>query len=159
MGLSEAVNTCIRKFITFSGRAPRSEFWYWYLFSIILSMFVNFVVRVFSGSPGLSVFMSFLGFAISVAIMVVNVSVMSRRLHDIGKSGWWQLLGVGTVAVGVGALSIGVPTLLSVIVASSGIIVTFVWTVRRGTAGDNRFGPDPLAPEVDMPADTAFAGE
>jgi uncharacterized membrane protein YhaH (DUF805 family) len=61
---------------------------------------------------------------------------------------------LGTVLLAVGADGLGLPTLLCVLLMLSGLVVLFVWSVRCGTAGDNRFGPDPLAPPA--PEDAAF---
>lgn len=62
------------------------------------------------------------GGAISLAFLIPSVSVGARRLHDIGRSGWWQLL------------------LFAIII---GWIVLLVWFCTDGESGDNRFGPDP----------------
>jgi uncharacterized membrane protein YhaH (DUF805 family) len=79
MGFIESVQTCLRKYATFDGRAGRSEFWWFVLFTIVASMVVGMVSEMLSG-------------LVSLALFVPSIAVGARRLHDIGKSGWLQLL-------------------------------------------------------------------
>ena len=69
--LGSAVKACFNKYATFSGRANRSEFWFFYLFMLI-AMFVPFI-----------------GWVAQLAFFIPYISVTVRRLHDVGKSGWW----------------------------------------------------------------------
>jgi len=71
--------TCIKKYSDFAGIAKRQEFW-----SFVL---VNFLISV-----GLSFLWRFLGSIYGLAVLVPSLAAGARRLHDIGKSGWWQLL-------------------------------------------------------------------
>ena len=81
MDFVESVKTCLqKKYAEFEGRATRSEFWWFALFSII----VNFVLG--------AILPSIIGALVSLALLVPSLAVGSRRLHDIGKSGWLQLL-------------------------------------------------------------------
>ncbi|MCE2596978.1 DUF805 domain-containing protein [Motilimonas cestriensis] len=81
---------CWAKFATFEGRARRSEYWYFQLFNII-AMFVfgiiGAIVDAAIGSPGL-ISGSVIGLY-CIASLLPAISVTVRRLHDIGKSGWW----------------------------------------------------------------------
>ena len=74
MGFSQAVKSVFSNYANFSGRARRSEYWYFVLFSLIIGLIpiVNLIVGLISIIPG--------------------IAVCVRRLHDIGKSGWWLLL-------------------------------------------------------------------
>ena len=84
MGFSDAVRSVINQYVGFTGRAGRSEFWYWVLFTFV----VGIVIQALSGMmPSLT----YLGYLFSLATIVPNLSVGARRLHDIGKSGWLQL--------------------------------------------------------------------
>jgi len=78
MGFMQAVKACFAKYATFDGRARRSEYWYWTLFNILVSLFLGWI--------------PFLGWLICLAMFLPGIAVCVRRLHDIGKSGWWYLL-------------------------------------------------------------------
>lgn len=80
MTFTEAVKTCFTKYADFNGRASRSEFWWWALFILLAGIVLT----------GFSLTLSW---AFSVATLVPYLAVASRRLHDTGRSGWYQLLG------------------------------------------------------------------
>ncbi len=79
MDIKTAVITCLTKYVDFDGRASRSEYWWFFLFQIIAIMV-------------LSVVLSILGTIASLALLLPALAVGVRRLHDIGKSGWWLLI-------------------------------------------------------------------
>ena len=84
MNLEKSIQTCFKKFADFSGRASRSEFWYFYLF-VILVYFAGIIL-------GFLIPFFFAIVIIAAIILVVpSLAVAARRLHDTGKSGWWQL--------------------------------------------------------------------
>lgn len=74
MGFLESIKTCFGKYATFSGRARRSEYWWFALLSLILSWIP--VVNIIYG----------------LAAFIPGIAVCVRRLHDTGRSGWWLLL-------------------------------------------------------------------
>jgi uncharacterized membrane protein YhaH (DUF805 family) len=115
MGFGEAIQSGFRHYVTFSGRAPRSEFWYWQLFAVIVSIVAN-VIDTAIGLPLVSVI-------VSLGLLLPGIAVGVRRLHDIDRTGWWLLL-VFTII---------------------GTILLIVWACFEGTAGSNSYGPDPLA--------------
>ena len=89
MTFSEAVKTClVDKYATFSGRATRSEYWYYCLFCILLWLFL-IVLLTIVGNPELLTWISVI---IGVLFIIPNWSVTFRRLHDIGRSGWCVLI-------------------------------------------------------------------
>lgn len=139
MGFKEAVRTCLReKYFTFSGRASRSEYWWFVLFQILVSIAL---VGLFFMLGGVNSIQSGQMTTLSIIVMIVAgllwlylyipfITVYVRRFHDYNLSGWWVL----AVFV-IGAVPyVG-------FVAS---IVAFVITVLKGTDGDNKYGPDPL---------------
>ena len=79
MNFGQAISTCFAKYATFSGRASRPEFWWFFLFQILVSMAASMLGDVFAG-------------LVSMALLLPALAVGARRLHDIGKSGWWQLI-------------------------------------------------------------------
>lgn len=109
----EAVKSVLSQYATLAGRARRSEYWYWMLFSGILQG-VAICVDV---SIGGSVFQ----WTVILATFLPNLAVAVRRLHDIGKTGWFWLLSF-------------IPIL--------GWLILFVWSVRDSQPR-NRYGPNP----------------
>jgi uncharacterized membrane protein YhaH (DUF805 family) len=106
----------LRKYAVFSGRARRMEFWMFVLFYVIIAV-VLAVVDAMIGMP-------ILGSIFMLALLVPSLAVGARRLHDIGKSGWWQLL---------------------VLVPLIGAIILIVFWVLDSKPGDNEYGPNPKA--------------
>ena len=101
MDFVTAITTCLGKYATFKGRASRAEFWYWTLFTWLLSVAAMFVDSALGGGmaaaePGMQLVSSLVILVIWVPTMAVSV----RRLHDVNRSGWWFLL-VFTVLGGV----------------------------------------------------------
>ena len=90
MNFGQSISTCMGKYGTFQGRASRSEYWWFYLFLVLLQWGSNIVAAaMFSfGDPMKDI----LPAIVSIAFFVPAIAAGSRRLHDIGKSGWWQLL-------------------------------------------------------------------
>jgi len=121
MNFGEAIKSGFAHYVTFSGRAARSEFWYWTLFAVLLSLAAGIIDRGifdFEESTTTGVF----GPLVSLALFLPGLAVSVRRLHDLDRSGWWLLL---------------VLTLV-------GVILLLIWDCIKGTTGSNRFGPDPL---------------
>jgi len=97
MNFGESISTCMSKTFTYSGRASRSEYWWFYLFTIIVSWGAQIVSSTIytTGDP----MVSLLPNIISLAFMFPILAVGSRRLHDIGKSGWWQLISITIIGI------------------------------------------------------------
>lgn len=120
MAFSEAVASAFANYAIFSGRASRSEFWYWVLFAITGACLANLVdAAIFVYHPGLSPLNSIF----TLIALLPTFSLAARRLHDLDRSGWWLLL----AATGIG------------------IIALIYWFGQEGTESANRFGPDPAA--------------
>jgi uncharacterized membrane protein YhaH (DUF805 family) len=119
MDIQTAIKTCFNKYATFSGRARRSEFWWFMLAIVVVSVLIEFL--------GLDV----ISIVFSLAVFVPSIAVSARRLHDIDKSGWWQLIGL-------------IPVI--------GWIIAIIWYAKEGSTEANRFGaPAKTVSEFDVP--------
>jgi uncharacterized membrane protein YhaH (DUF805 family) len=157
----------MRKYATFSGRARRAEYWWFYLFTII-------------GSIVTSIIFAPLNIIFSLAVILPSLAVGVRRLHDTNRSGWWLLAPIGvliptygvTIAMGLGGALGGLAgsgaaagagfggAVIVLIIGGLAVlaisILLLVWFCSRGTEGPNRYGPDPLgAGGLDLAKDFA----
>lgn len=107
-------NALKNKYATFSGRATRSEYWYFVLFNFLISIAVGIVSGIFGKEVN-----DLVSGLYSLAMLVPSLAVSSRRLHDTGRSAWWLLLGLVPVV---------------------GWIVLLVFFVTDTTSGDNKYG-------------------
>jgi len=90
MNFGQAISTCMGKYGTFSGRASRSEYWWFNLFALLMVWGATLVAHATYGKDSVMVDVSNLIWCL--VFTIPDLAVGSRRLHDIGKSGWWQLL-------------------------------------------------------------------
>lgn len=127
MNFIDAVKTCFQKYATFSGRAMRSEYWFFVLFNFL----GGFVLGLIDGMLFASVDPATghassgpLGLIFSLATLLPGLAVGVRRLHDLDKSGWWILINIIPIV---------------------GWIIFIVWAATKGTEGPNKFGPPATA--------------
>jgi uncharacterized membrane protein YhaH (DUF805 family) len=106
--IKESLIGTLKKFAVFNGRARRQEFWFFVLASFVAGCVVGWIPVI--------------GWLFSLALLVPSITVGVRRLHDTGRSGWTELLGLIPLA---------------------GIIILIVFWVQEGTAGENKYGPNP----------------
>ena len=115
MNFGQAIQTCMGKYATFEGRASRSEFWWFYLFTLLVIWGANWVGLLVFGDPvGLSALAN-------IVLLLPTLAAATRRLHDTGRSGWWQLLALTVI----------------------GIILLIVWWASEGHGEENEHGPPP----------------
>lgn len=114
-----AISMCFSKYVTFAGRAPRAEYWFFALFCVLVNIALG-VLTAIVGDAGNIVSLLF-----ALAIFLPGLSVTVRRLHDTDRSGWWYWI---------------------VLIPLVGIVLLIVWLCTRGTRGPNRFGPENGAP-------------
>ena len=89
----KSISTCFSKFATFKGRANRKEFWWFFLFTTVFTMMLD----IWAGVGGINHSKNketyeTISNLIVLILAIPSIAVGTRRLHDIGKSGWWQLL-------------------------------------------------------------------
>ena len=118
MNFQTAIETCIKKkYADFSGRAARSEFWWFVLFGIlggIVTTIIDIMILGYSiESYGP------LNIIFTIALILPGIAVTARRLHDVNRSGWWQLIELTIV----------------------GILLILVWNVTEGEKKKNKYGP------------------
>jgi uncharacterized membrane protein YhaH (DUF805 family) len=103
----------LKKYTDFNGRARRKEYWYFGLFNFIVAITLAFA-GIYSGFV-------YLNTIYSLAVLLPGIAVAVRRMHDVGKSGWYALIP----------------------------IYNLVLACQDGTPGENRYGSDPKRPEYD----------
>jgi uncharacterized membrane protein YhaH (DUF805 family) len=119
MNFGQAIKSGFSNYVTFSGRAFRSEYWFWALFVAIgVTVMAILDIAIFGYQLGASPFKTLF----ELVTFLPSLAVAARRLHDTDRTAWWLLL------------------LLTVI----GVIALIVWYCEEGTPGSNRFGPNPL---------------
>lgn len=131
MTFPDAVKTCFNKYFVFSGRAARSEYWFWKLFLFLCNF--GFVVLIAAMMPsndypmmpesGAVDFLRVAWMLFNLGMLIPDLSVTIRRIHDINLSGWYWLISC---------------------IPLFGTIVMLVWACTKGTQGDNQYGADPL---------------
>jgi uncharacterized membrane protein YhaH (DUF805 family) len=119
MQFQDAIRSGFRNYVGFSGRAPRSEFWYWQLFVVLVAVAASILDSGFLPESDVGPISA----VTSLALLLPGIAMAIRRLHDIDRTGWWVLLALTLI----------------------GAILLIVWACFKGTNGSNRFGPDPVA--------------
>ena len=167
MGFVEAVRTCLSKYVTFSGRARRPEYWWFWLACMLAGLLGSALDAALFGSVETTVTESVtespdgeimrrvtaasevngpVSGLVGLATFLPLLAAGWRRMHDVGRSGWWSLLAGGTTLVSVplgmaiGGTSGAAVAVVPPVVAT---ITVFVWLLSPSEPGENRFGPEP----------------
>ena len=98
MNFIQSISTCMRKYITFSGRATRSEFWWFYFFTVLVNFAASFVGNLIFMST-YNIFFIYLSTITSLILLLPSLAVAVRRLHDVGRSGWWILIAFSVIGI------------------------------------------------------------
>ena len=101
----------LQNYAIFSGRSTRADYWYFFLFNLIFSIVIGFIAGLIR--------LPFLGSIYSLAVLIPGLAVGVRRMHDVGKSGWYLLIP----------------------------IYNLILACTEGDYGDNEFGDDPYSAE------------
>ena len=110
----------LRQYADFNGRARRTEYWMFTLFSVIISVVLALIDNLVIGTSATG--FGVLGLIYSLAVLLPSLAVGARRLHDTNRSGWWLLIGL-------------IPLV--------GAIILIVFFATEGNRGPNPHGPDP----------------
>ena len=135
MNFIQSISTCMRKYVTFSGRATRSEFWWFFLFTILINLAAtsqasSFVPILLDGQDMTenessyflnNFFFLYLSTITSLILLLPSLAVAVRRLHDVGRSGLWILIAFTVI----------------------GIIPLLIWYVTDTKDEENVYGPNP----------------
>jgi len=119
MPFPDAVKICFNKYVDFNGRARRSEFWWWVLFTFLLGIVASIIDAILGtrSSSGTGLIQTL----VQLAVLLPSLAVGARRLHDTGRSGWWQLLWIAIIV---------------------GWIFLIIWYCQDSHS-DNKYGPSP----------------
>ncbi|MBV6656500.1 MAG: DUF805 domain-containing protein [Devosiaceae bacterium] len=117
-GFVDAFTTVFSRYVQFSGRARRAEYWWWTLFVVLGSIGLSIIDGLIFGFDPTD--LAILSPLFSLATFIPSLAVAFRRIHDTGKTAWWLLL---------------------MFIPLIGTIILLVWFCRRGDAHDNAYGP------------------
>lgn len=120
MSFTEAVRSALSQYATFSGRARRSAYWWFFLFLFLVYVVASILDAILGTTWGYG------GGVIYtlawLALLLPSLAVLVRRLHDTGRTGWWVLIGL-------------IPLV--------GAIILLVFCVQDGDPAPNQYGPPP----------------
>lgn len=111
----------LKKYNVFTGRARRSEYWYFVLINLFNSFLTSYMDITF-GTFDEETKLGYFNTAYAIIVLLPNIAVNIRRMHDVGKSGWYMLIPIYNI----------------------------VLAVTPGVVGENQYGPDPKDEEIDL---------
>jgi uncharacterized membrane protein YhaH (DUF805 family) len=137
------VKKCLRLYFDGKGRARRAEYWWWALFAVIATLAASMLdiaisgVNPYTGAPNAQV----VYVLVALALLGPGLSVLSRRFHDVGLSGWLAAAVFGAYAVGAMMTAAAMPIGLFVLIAVGvGVLVVALIPSKPGA---NQYGPNP----------------
>ena len=142
MNFPQSVSTCFKKYLDFKGRASRSEFWYFFLFYIITSFLVGWVIGSFVALLGGSVNVLLVVLSVVfIALFIPALSVTVRRFHDFGVSGWMYCAFIPPLMIS-GYIQDAQPSLAGIIKLGT-LVVFCVYVSQKPNKRKNKFGSVP----------------
>jgi len=120
MTFTQSITICFSKYATFKGRAVRSEFWWFYLFSVLIqwgASIVGAVLFIGESAADMAMGADLFSLIVSLVFFMPSLAASVRRLHDIGKSGWWLLIAFTII----------------------GIFLLIFWLAKEGDSTDNSY--------------------
>lgn len=172
MSFGQAIKTCFSKYFVIAGRAPRSEYWWFALFVLLIVGTLGLLALIAGGVSILSIvyggagngesvaglaigalILGIITFIFFLAILAPSTTVLVRRFHDVGLSGWWiggywianvvvgLITGAGSALSADGAAMSA--NIFSLLLNLAGLAI-FIVTLLPSQAGANKYGPNPL---------------
>jgi uncharacterized membrane protein YhaH (DUF805 family) len=120
MSFTDAVSSVLHQYATFGGRARRAEYWWFVLFTMLVSLVASIIDAVMGTTMQSGV--GFVGAVASLALLLPSLAVAVRRLHDTDRSGWW---------------------VLAFLIPIAGFVLWLVFMLSDSNPQPNRFGPSP----------------
>ncbi len=147
MGFIEATKTCFRKYIVTSGRASRSEYWWFFLAIILMSIvagildFAIFGIDDQGNGPA--------GIIVSLGTFIPSITAAIRRLHDTGKAWYYLLVPLVGILIGVAVMFLlsglgTIAAILGFLIMAAGVLLQLWWLIKPSDPGTNAFGPNPF---------------
>lgn len=125
MNFGQSIASCLGNYAKFSGRACRSEYWYWTLFLIIIGAICFYIdIEFLETDPEEDI--GLVSALVDITLFLPSLGVLVRRLHYIGRSGWWFFI---------------------ILIPFLGFLVLVFWMFKAGDAEANGFGPSPFTSE------------
>jgi uncharacterized membrane protein YhaH (DUF805 family) len=121
VSFADAIKVCLSKYVDFTGRARRSEFWWFFLFTVLVSIVASILDAILGTGYGGSSSGGVINTIASLALLLPSIAVAIRRLHDTSRIGWWILIGLIPIV---------------------GWIILIVFYCQD-SHGDNKYGPSP----------------
>lgn len=118
VSFTQSIELFFKNYLNFSGRSSKSAFWWWFLANVLFSILATLIDTTTFGQmaaqqgPVATIW--------SIVTLIPGIALGARRLHDINKSGWWQLIAFTII----------------------GIIPLIIWFIRPGDPHENTFGED-----------------
>ncbi|MEH0846156.1 DUF805 domain-containing protein [Micromonospora sp. CPCC 205711] len=131
MSFTAAIRSVLTQYVGFTGRARRSEYWWFTLFNVLVGVAAAILDSVLGTTLGSDGSTGVIGIIVSLALLLPALAVAVRRLHDTDRTGWWLLLGLVPIV---------------------GAIVLLVFFVSDSTPGTNRFGASPKERPLPAPS-------
>ena len=122
MSFKESIVNVFQNYANFSGRARRSEYWYFTLFIFLVSAVLSGLNAAVFGTDAQMTIFTVIQSLFALATLIPSIAVTVRRLHDIGKSGWFYFL---------------------ILIPVVGSIILLVWECKDSEPGTNVYGPNP----------------
>lgn len=138
MGFADAVKLFFVRYVDFQGRSRRAEYWWVVLFQVIVFGVLGLLLLTLGGfdpetgamGPLAFVFLGIMGL-FGLAVIIPNISLFVRRLHDINLTGW----------IYPALVVVGLIPLIGLVASIAQLVIACI----PGTAGENKYGPSPIS--------------
>tara|TARA_B100000579_G_C22453697_1_gene675508 strand:- start:56 stop:484 length:429 start_codon:yes stop_codon:yes gene_type:complete len=135
MSFGESISTCFRKYAKFQGRASRSEYWYFVLFIFICYAIFAILAILAATYQIFQIIPLFI-----IATILPSFAVTARRLHDVNKSGWLQLLPLPFSLMQTAFQSSDLAVIFFSVIALGLYIYLIFLYCKKGEQKDNDYG-------------------